>query len=316
MAGTTVRDVLKAAKSLEHQYFSATYGRLHRGVTLEAYCAAFVRWCFKEGIDRSLPIVRHPDLYRRLGLSFVGGELTADGLAGDAIGPCLPQGMQPGDILLFRNTYGSFPYGTITHVAIAAEQSGMMYDAGSGSRVWLRSVNTFPGKLAEVRRPKGFGAGGVTMSQAMMMNGGVLGGGSGSGHAAGIHNRLLDHATRIHFDGSALSAKLQGHAVRNLDVQLTANGSGTVNQHGVRASLIELVIQDANGRAYKLFKHDGKCQMMGMKSVSIKLHNGLLEVAVAGGDSGTGSAATGKLHTSMAHFAAVKPKLVELTILH
>jgi hypothetical protein len=271
--------VLQYAESQRGKAFSSTWDPQHGHI--EAYCAAFVRWCFtKAGI--TLPVVMHPESYKRLGLSYVGEALTADGFAGKAVGELVPKGMMPGDILLFRNTYSRYPlFGTITHVGIAADSRGYMYDAGSGSVVHRRHHEEhFPGLLVEVRRPL------------------CMGGTTHAASGAAVSSRVEEQATRLHFDGGPVSAKLKGKPVRDLMVVLHADGRASVNEQPVKAGVISLVIHDVSGAVYKMHAHHNRTMMTpGVKTIALELKNGLLQVAYAdlngGGTSRTGGGKPG-----------------------
>lgn len=296
---TSATSVLKRARSITFKPFSATYGPLHNGQVLEAYCAAFVRWCFS-ATGKPLPVEAHPEFYRHLGLSFVGVENTADGFSGRGIGDVVGKGMRAGDILLFRNTYGNYQYGTITHVGIASDQAGMMYDAGSGSIVHHRSIEgTFPKKLVEVRRPR------------------ILGGDPGNSldAASGLPHRVQENATRVQLKNGHVSAKLQGKPVRDLNVVLYQDGRGAVEGHWISAAVVSLIIHDASGKVYKMHRHHNKnFATDGVERFWISVTNGGLEVSITDGKSErVRSSRTGQLDRV---FTALKPTSLELTILH
>ena len=152
-----VERVVKEAKSWEGRYFStARYG------APGPYCAAFVRYVFRTALGEAgeMPVVM-ADRYRAMGHPYTGypvGELFADSLAGDPIGPAIAANlMRPGDLLFFIDTYSGYAQGTITHIGICVG-GGLMADAGSGSLVHVRNhALYFPDKLVEVRRPKCLG---------------------------------------------------------------------------------------------------------------------------------------------------------------
>lgn len=249
--------VIAAAHSQLGKPFSQKFYQLHHQ-SLEAYCAAFVRWAFEEAYGHKnggFPVVERPEYYRRHGINYVGALYTADGLAGDQVGQLVKGAPLPGDILLFRDTYEGWVRGTITHVGIAASATEM-YDAGGGSIVHRRSFEaTFPGKLVEVRRPN------LLAAEA----------------------EPADY-TRIHFAGSQVSAKLKGKPVRDMEIQLNRMGTGSLNGRALVPSSIKLEAITGDGRRYKLFKHDGKARAIGMEYIWIDLHNGMLEVSVIGCD--------------------------------
>jgi len=305
---SAAQPILSKAHSVLNKPFSRTYADQNGGQYLEAYCAAFVRWCYR-ATGKPLAIIKQPEFYRHLGLSYIAGENTADSLSGKNVGDVVSKNMRAGDILLFRNTYGKWPYGTITHVGIASESAGMMYDAGSGSIVHHRSIQqTFPQLLVEVRRPT------------------MLGGDSSAAAAGadGLPKRLEEHATRIHYTGGQVSAKYKGKPIRDLNVLLSHDGNGHVEGHTLHGGVISLIIHDASGKVYKMHRHHNKNFMtedLGRIWLSVK--NGLLQVSFAYRDRYDKS--TGKLEPmtynpqtgrSEQIFHALKPTSVELTILH
>lgn len=175
-------------------------------------------------------------------------ENFADGLAGDVVGMRVPvTQVQPGDILLFRDTYQSseFPVGSITHVGIALDSSGTMADS-SGGRCHVRNYKaTFPNLLVEVRRPRCFGSvstgTGLTLSNGRVSKQGsfkeikiVYAGGTPKVYLDGkdrsfryitvdvaqsnLHFKLFSHDGRT-------KALVAGHQVQSLEVVAKMQGS-------------------------------------------------------------------------------------------
>lgn len=138
--------------SLVDQVVQAARGWVGRSFNpgVPAQCAYFVREVFKEaGI--TLPVVANPDD----GMST--GEGYADGLAGDEVGPRVEKAqLQPGDIVLFFNTYGDFPPSTITHVGVYVGDGQMVDRPTASEPVKERSIDLFT--FGEGRRPSVFGA--------------------------------------------------------------------------------------------------------------------------------------------------------------
>lgn len=73
------------------------------------------------------------------------GKYMANRFAGPDIGTVITNvnDLQPGDLVVFRNTYGNWERGAITHVAIVVSKK-MIVDRGTASAPVLhRSINTF-----------------------------------------------------------------------------------------------------------------------------------------------------------------------------
>jgi probable lipoprotein NlpC len=123
---------------------------------VEAQCAPFVRHVFAEA---GVPVgnAAHPTdahlLYASDGLS----PNFANSFAGDDVGIRVSLSeAQPGDIVMFKNTYGNWREGVLTHVGIYVG-NGMMVDRSTMAHpVATRSVYTFSGGPWEIRRPKAF----------------------------------------------------------------------------------------------------------------------------------------------------------------
>lgn len=120
-------------------------------------CAAFVRAMFlKVGID--LPNAANPS-DRRLIPEEPLGPGYANSFAGDEVGPKVPfTGLLPGDIVMFRNTYGNYPRGVITHVGIYVGGGMMVHRPTSDRTVEQAGIASgfWRDLFAEARRPKEF----------------------------------------------------------------------------------------------------------------------------------------------------------------
>lgn len=294
---TSARALMQRAHSLVYKPFSVTYGRLHGGRGLDAYCAAYVRWCFT-GVGVSLPVASEVEFYRHNGLRYVGAENTADGFSGRDIGDVVTRDVRAGDILLFRNTCRGWPTGTITHVGIASESRGYMYDAGGGSLVHHRSIEgTFPGLLVEVRRPRVFG-----------------GAAEATPPYDAVPARVNDQSTRLVLKNGHVSAKLRGKPVRQLNVLVQRSGLCAVEGHVSRDAIISIDITDAHGTHHKLFKHHGKVfATEGFASLWFECNNGMLAVSKAVSDEKHLNPRTGRREPE---FTNLKPTSVELMIVH
>lgn len=119
-----------------------------------AQCAFFVRHVLKEA-GLNIPIAQ---------LSWDGLRGGGEGLAaaffGDEIGDRIPKNqLQPGDLVAFKNTYGNYPEGAITHVGIYVG-NGMMVDRPTAAApVKHRSIDVFGDKFLYGVRPRAYGNG-------------------------------------------------------------------------------------------------------------------------------------------------------------
>lgn len=144
-------------------------------------CAFFVRHVFRNALHKAgeMRVAINRPYYKESGVrSLPTNENMADSLAGDEVGMKVPaMQMQPGDILLFKDTYykpSEFPIGSITHVGICVGENGLMADS-SGGLCHVRSHSqTFPGKLVEVRRPKCFVSASVETQTGITLNNGEV----------------------------------------------------------------------------------------------------------------------------------------------
>ena len=202
---TSASAVLKAAASWRGRRFSqAGYGE-------SPYCASFVRWCFERATGKKLglPEVIRVPYYVRKGIHVSPGPWFADSLAGEEVGPVV-NSQQPGDLVFFHDTAdGPWPRGSITHVGIAADNTDMIADAGSGSLVWFRSHRAnFPGNFVEIRRPLVLGAAhsaNVHRSAIMISHGHAF------GMARGKHMPNVElHLASVVASGASQSSVLGG----------------------------------------------------------------------------------------------------------
>jgi hypothetical protein len=118
----------------------------------QAQCANFVRAVFGEaGIQ--LPCAVRPSDAALLPPNAANGPSFANSFAGDEIGPKVAYGShQPGDIVMYANTYGSYRPGVITHVGIVSSQSKVIHRPTAGMPVSEDPIQSM--RIAEIRRPK------------------------------------------------------------------------------------------------------------------------------------------------------------------
>lgn len=119
-------------------------------------CAAFVRAVYKaEGIR--LPVAKRPPDLHLLPAGEGVGEAHANSLAGEEIGSKVAEGQaRPGDIVLYKNTYGNYKPGVITHVAIYAGNSEIIHRPTAAKPVCVERLHY--AQIAEIRRPHVLGA--------------------------------------------------------------------------------------------------------------------------------------------------------------
>lgn len=102
-------------------------------------CANFVRAMLKEaGFD--IGVTSKPsDNYFPTGISY------ANGFAGDDIGKQIKAqvDLMPGDIVLFKNTYGDYPDGTITHVGIYTGNGYFIHRPTAAKPVILQKLEAY-----------------------------------------------------------------------------------------------------------------------------------------------------------------------------
>ena len=115
-----------------------------------AQCANFVRQIF---VDAGVPLgVADPPDDIALIPGYPTGPSYADSFASDAVGRLVPiADRQAGDIVMYANTYGNYPDGTITHVGIYAGHD-MVIHRPTADRAVCRVPFNFA-RIAEIRRP-------------------------------------------------------------------------------------------------------------------------------------------------------------------
>lgn len=119
-----------------------------------ARCADFVRHVLKQaGVDVGVSSSPWDK-----GKQPNNGPLMARSFFGNDIGtPIDPKNIQPGDIIGFTNTYGSWSQGAITHVGIAVSPTEMVDRPTANVPVKHRSIfNTFPNSQVFVVRPNAY----------------------------------------------------------------------------------------------------------------------------------------------------------------
>jgi hypothetical protein len=179
-------------------------------------CAAFVRAVYStEGIR--LPIAKRPPDLHLLPPGEGVGEAHANSLAGEEIGAKIPENQaRPGDIVLYKNTYGSYKPGVITHVAIYAGNSEIIHRPTAARPVCVERLHY--AQIAEIRRPFALG------------------------HAAALSN---SHSTKIFLHDGRMSALRDGAEVNRMEVRIQyRNGAMRIFIDGkeVRAKNLELQI--------------------------------------------------------------------------
>jgi probable lipoprotein NlpC len=152
-------------------------------------CANFVRHVFSEaGIP--LAEARKPSDAGLLPQGAALGPGYANSLAGGEIGEKVAPGAhQPGDIVMFMNTYGNYKEGVITHVGIITAKDEFVHRPTMSAPVSRNSLSW--GRIAEIRRPKSMAA----------------------AKAAGQSAKVFVH------DGKACAIRA-GHAVSHLNVRI------------------------------------------------------------------------------------------------
>ena len=118
-------------------------------------CANFVRYLFeKAGVD--IGMAKRPTDYNLLDGAPVGASY-ADSFAGDDVGNKIARkDVQAGDIVMFRNTYGTFKSGVITHVGIMVDSNSFVHRPTASKPVEKASLANWDDCLAEIRRPLAF----------------------------------------------------------------------------------------------------------------------------------------------------------------
>lgn len=114
-----------------------------------AQCANFVRQVFKDA-GVYVGSAAAPD-DQALIPSYPTGEGYADSFAGPDVGILIPRCQrQPGDIIMYADTYGNYPKGTITHVGIYAGNDLIIHRPTAAGVVRQDRYNY--ATIAEIRR--------------------------------------------------------------------------------------------------------------------------------------------------------------------
>ncbi|MBA3975354.1 MAG: hypothetical protein C0504_14200 [Candidatus Solibacter sp.] len=152
-------------------------------------CANFVRHVFSEA---GIPLgeAKRPTDAGLLPQGAPLGPGYANSLAGGEIGEKVAPGAhQPGDIIMFMNTYGNYKEGVITHVGIITGSDEFVHRPTMSKPVSRDALSW--GRIAEIRRPKSMAA----------------------AKAGGQSAKVFVH------DGKACAIR-SGHAVSHLNVRI------------------------------------------------------------------------------------------------
>ncbi|MBD3886279.1 N-acetylmuramoyl-L-alanine amidase [Phormidium tenue FACHB-886] len=143
MSGT-LNDVVKIAKSWVNRDFNPGEGE---------QCAIFIRYVFKQaGIF--VGNAANPTDKFLLPPGSVFGPGFADSFSGNDVGQEISnqKDLQPGDIVLFRNTYGNYKTGVITHVGIYIGGGEIVHRPTRSRPVEREPISNFGGLFVEGRR--------------------------------------------------------------------------------------------------------------------------------------------------------------------
>ena len=118
----------------------------------QAQCAQFVRAVFDEaGIK--LPSAANPSDILLLPGEPIGATY-ANSFAGNEVGEKVSKtDLQPGDIVMWANTYGDWPLGVITHVGVVNNEGRIVHRPTASAPVASLATGALPWPIAEVRRP-------------------------------------------------------------------------------------------------------------------------------------------------------------------
>jgi hypothetical protein len=125
---------------------------------VEAQCAPFVRYVFAKA---QVPVAnaKNPTDLHLLGPGDTLGPDFANSFASEEVGRKVSlKDAQPGDIVMFANTYGDWKSGVITHVGIYTGKNMMVDRSTMEGPVYHRSVYHFGAGPCEIRRPHAYGA--------------------------------------------------------------------------------------------------------------------------------------------------------------
>lgn len=123
-------------------------------------CAYFVRAVFEE-VGIKLGVTTNP----------LDGHSTGEGFANSFYGEDLGQiikdksDLKPGDVVMFFNTYGDYPKGTVTHVGIYVGDGKMVDRPTASAPVAHRGIDAF--EFAGALRPKELVGGGASATIAV-----------------------------------------------------------------------------------------------------------------------------------------------------
>lgn len=225
------------------------------------YCALFVRHVFRHcGVD--LPVAKKPSDWE-YSKNMPQGASLANSLAGNEIGARLASksDLRAGDLVFWRKTYAEFANSpVITHVGIYAGDNKIVDRGTSG--VHYRSIDTFH-DFVEGRRPRCIeGAGGADIAHAPP-----------------------NKVSKIELVNARVSAKVRGAPVSTAKLGADSTGAIIINgQRGHAASFL-IEMQDQNGRWYKGYNHDKRCNFIGMNKIYCTVANGALSIEI---DTSTG----------------------------
>ncbi len=225
------------------------------------FCALFVRHVFRH-CGFNLPVASKPSDWAD-SKHMSQGAAFANSLAGDEIGLKITSKYQlrPGDLVFWRQTYAEYANSpVITHVGIYAGNHQVV-DRGS-SGVHFRSIDTFP-NFVEGRRPRCISA---------------------------VGGEDIDHAppnkvSKIELVHGRVSAKVRGTPVSAVRLGADSTGAIMINGQLTHASSFLIEMQDQNGRWYKGYLHDRRCNFIGMNKINCTVSNGGLSVEI---DTSTG----------------------------
>ena len=164
-------------------------------------CANFVRHVFSEA---GIPLgeARKPSDAGLLPHGAPLGPGYANSLAGSEIGEKVPAGgHQPGDIIMFMNTYGNYKEGVITHVGIITGKNEFVHRPTMSKPVSKDALSW--GRIAEIRRPKSMAPAKVaSLSAKVFVHDGKACAIRG-GHPVGHLNVRIEYSNgmRVYVDG-------------------------------------------------------------------------------------------------------------------
>jgi len=220
------------------------------------YCALFVRHVFLHcGVD--LPVASKPSDWAD-SKNMPQGAAFANSLAGDEIGAKVitKSQLRPGDLIFWRKTFAKFANSpVITHVGIYAGDNKVVDRGDSG--VHYRTMDTFP-DFVEGRRPRCID----------------VAGGAQSAHAP------PGKVSKIELLNGRVSAKVRGAPVSSAKLAADSTGTMLINGQRSRASSFLIEMQDQNGRWYKGYNHDHRCNFIGMHKLICTVAKGAVSVEI------------------------------------